>query len=51
MVTYSPRSKLGTLLPEFPNIKEFKWPPDVAMDKVCVDSSYERARACVRVNV
>ena len=34
MVSYSPRSKLGTLLPEFPNLKDFKLPPDVTIDKV-----------------
>ncbi|KAK7453594.1 hypothetical protein BaRGS_00039633 [Batillaria attramentaria] len=34
MVAYSPRSKLGTLLPEFPDIKDIKIPPGVEEGKV-----------------
>ncbi|CAC5390482.1 RFX4 [Mytilus coruscus] len=34
IVAYSPRSKLGTLLPEFPDIKEIKLPPNIQEDKV-----------------
>ncbi|XP_025100046.1 transcription factor RFX4-like [Pomacea canaliculata] len=34
MVAYSPRSKLGTLLPEFPNIKDVKIPAGVEEGKV-----------------
>lgn len=34
IVAYSPRSKLGTLLPDFPDIKDIKLPDDVPEDKV-----------------
>ncbi|XP_060572521.1 transcription factor RFX4-like [Ruditapes philippinarum] len=34
IIAYSPRSKLGTLLPDFPDIKDIKLPPNVAEDKV-----------------
>ncbi|VDI76008.1 regulatory factor X 4 [Mytilus galloprovincialis] len=34
IVAYSPRSKLGTLLPEFPDIKDIKLPPNIQEDKV-----------------
>ncbi|XP_055998858.1 transcription factor RFX4-like [Ostrea edulis] len=34
IVAYSPRSKLGTLLPDFPDIKEIKLPDTVDEDKV-----------------
>ncbi|WAR06205.1 RFX4-like protein [Mya arenaria] len=34
IVAYSPRSKLGTLLPEFPEIKDIKLPSNVAEEKV-----------------
>ncbi|XP_076438662.1 regulatory factor X 4-like isoform X2 [Babylonia areolata] len=34
LVAYSPRSKLGTLLPEFPDIKDIKVPPGVEEAKV-----------------
>ena len=34
MVAYSPRSKLGTLLPEFPNVRELKLPSNVPEEKV-----------------
>ncbi|XP_077865030.1 uncharacterized protein LOC102802318 [Saccoglossus kowalevskii] len=33
-VAYSPRSKLGTLLPEFPSVKDIKLPASVQEDKV-----------------
>ncbi|XP_050417756.1 transcription factor RFX4 isoform X2 [Patella vulgata] len=33
-VAYSPRSKLGTLLPDFPDVKDIKMPQDVGEDKV-----------------
>lgn len=32
--SYSPRSKIGTLLPEFPNIDDLKLPDDIESDKV-----------------
>ena len=35
MMAYSPRSKLGTLLPDFPDIKDLKLPPNIPEDKVC----------------
>ena len=31
---YSPRSKIGTLLPEFPDIEELKLPKDIEAEKV-----------------
>lgn len=34
MMAYSPRSKLGTLLPDFPDIKDLKLPPNIPEDKV-----------------
>ena len=34
MVGYSPRSKLGTLLPDFPDIKDVKVPEGVEEGKV-----------------
>nr|XP_022346143.1 transcription factor RFX4-like isoform X1 [Crassostrea virginica] len=34
IVAYSPRSKLGTLLPDFPDIKDLKLPEDIPEDKV-----------------
>ncbi|XP_046343090.1 transcription factor RFX4-like isoform X1 [Haliotis rufescens] len=34
MVAYSPRSKLGTLLPDFPDIKDVKIPPNIDESKV-----------------
>ncbi|XP_062581196.1 transcription factor RFX4-like [Saccostrea cucullata] len=34
IVAYSPRSKLGTLLPDFPDIKDIKLPDTVPEDKV-----------------
>ncbi|XP_070202500.1 transcription factor RFX4-like [Littorina saxatilis] len=34
LVAYSPRSKLGTLLPEFPDIKDVKVPPGIEEGKV-----------------
>lgn len=34
IVTYSPRSKLGTLLPEFPSVKDLDLPSDVTEDNV-----------------
>lgn len=36
IVAYSPRSKLGTLLPDFPDIKDLKLPEDIPEDKVCI---------------
>ena len=39
IIAYSPRSKLGTLLPEFPDVSLLKLPPDVAEEKVRVTSS------------
>ncbi|XP_061085549.1 transcription factor RFX4 [Conger conger] len=33
-VAYSPRSKLGTLLPEFPNVKDLNLPPSLSEEKV-----------------
>ncbi|XP_069760595.1 transcription factor RFX4 isoform X2 [Narcine bancroftii] len=33
-VAYSPRSKLGTLLPEFPNVKELELPTSLSEEKV-----------------
>lgn len=33
-VAYSPRSKLGTLLPEFPNVKELNLPASLPEEKV-----------------
>ncbi|XP_013415533.1 transcription factor RFX4, partial [Lingula anatina] len=33
-IVYSPRSKLGTLLPEFPEVKDIKLPPDIPQEKV-----------------
>ncbi|CAI9722908.1 transcription factor RFX4-like [Octopus vulgaris] len=34
IMAFSPRSKLGTLLPDFPDIKDLKLPPNVPEDKV-----------------
>ncbi|XP_060081441.1 transcription factor RFX4-like [Ylistrum balloti] len=34
IIAYSPRSKLGTLLPEFPDIKDIQLPPNIAEEKV-----------------
>ncbi|KAL4228604.1 regulatory factor X [Mactra antiquata] len=34
IIAYSPRSKLGTLLPEFPDIKDVQLPQDMAEEKV-----------------
>ncbi|KAL5019481.1 hypothetical protein ScPMuIL_002373 [Solemya velum] len=34
IITYSPRSKLGTLLPNFPDIQEIKLSPNIPEDKV-----------------
>ena len=31
---YSPRSKMGTLLPDFPDIEELKLPEDIESEKV-----------------
>lgn len=36
IVAYSPRSKLGTLLPDFPDIKDLKLPEEIPEDKVCI---------------
>lgn len=33
-VAYSPRSKLGTLLPEFPNVKDLNLPASLPEEKV-----------------
>ncbi|OCT86209.1 hypothetical protein XELAEV_180199023mg, partial [Xenopus laevis] len=33
-VTYSPRSKLGTLLPEFPNVKDLNLPSSLPKEKI-----------------
>uniref|UniRef100_A0AAV2KZX3 RFX1-4/6/8-like BCD domain-containing protein n=1 Tax=Knipowitschia caucasica TaxID=637954 RepID=A0AAV2KZX3_KNICA len=33
-VAYSPRSKLGTLLPEFPNVKDLNLPPTLPEERV-----------------
>ncbi|XP_075921528.1 transcription factor RFX4 isoform X2 [Petromyzon marinus] len=33
-VAYSPRSKLGTLLPDFPSVKELTLPPGIPAEKV-----------------
>lgn len=38
-VAYSPRSKLGTLLPEFPNVKDLNLPANLPEDRV--NSSYK----------
>lgn len=35
-VAYSPRSKLGTLLPEFPNVKDLNLPASLPEEKVTV---------------
>jgi len=32
--TYSPRSKMGTLLPEFPSIEDLKLPADIETEKL-----------------
>lgn len=31
---YSPRSKMGTLLPDFPNVEELKLPDEIESEKV-----------------
>lgn len=33
-VAYSPRSKLGTLLPEFPNVKDLNLPANLSEERV-----------------
>lgn len=33
-VAYSPRSKLGTLLPDFPNVKDLNLPTSLSEEKV-----------------
>ena len=35
-VAYSPRSKLGTLLPEFPNVKDLNLPASLPEEKVSI---------------
>ena len=40
MVNYSPRSKLGTLLPPFPEIKDLNLTDDVDSTKVCIYTLY-----------
>lgn len=39
-VAYSPRSKLGTLLPEFPNVKDLNLPASLPEEKVTVWKSF-----------
>lgn len=34
VASYSPRSKIGTLLPDFPNVRDLKLPDDVDAEKV-----------------
>lgn len=36
-VAYSPRSKLGTLLPEFPNVKDLNLPSNIPEEKVAIE--------------
>ncbi|ELU02782.1 hypothetical protein CAPTEDRAFT_183181 [Capitella teleta] len=35
MVSYPPRSKVGTLLPEFPSVKDLELPSNVSEENVC----------------
>lgn len=39
-VAYSPRSKLGTLLPEFPNVKDLNLPASLPEEKVTLWKSF-----------
>lgn len=35
VASYSPRSKIGTLLPEFPSVEDLKLPDNIETEKVC----------------
>lgn len=39
-VAYSPRSKLGTLLPEFPNVKDLNLPASLPEEKVTTSEGF-----------
>lgn len=39
-VAYSPRSKLGTLLPEFPNVKDLNLPASLPEEKVITSKGF-----------